>query len=110
MSSATRTSTGGRLDPQLMPFLEAVSEAEAMAMLERLLADDLDRLVRDVVGRELGSSAIGGPHVQDVLADVRVRLIAKLWRLRANPDEAPVESLPAYATVAARNTCFAFLR
>lgn len=48
-------------------------------------------------------------HIDDVQAEVRLKLTQKLWSLRAGVGE-PIENLRAYAATAAERTCYAFLR
>jgi DNA-directed RNA polymerase specialized sigma24 family protein len=98
-------------DPELRPFLEAASEADASAALEQLLSANVARVIRDAVRREIGTSMAGAGHAEDVLSDVRARLVSKLWRLRQDgPETDGIANLAAYAAVVAEHACYAFLR
>src|SRR4051812_34774255 len=106
MSTTAQQSSG---DPRLTPFLDAGSEHDATAALAQLVGGEIDRVVRDAVRRELSGSSVGATHIDDVVADVRVRLIRKLWSLRRHQDE-PIENFAAYAATAAAHGCHSFLR
>jgi hypothetical protein len=100
------------LDPQLRPFLDAKDDATAALALEELLGGPLAGVIADAVGRELGGSHHGSSHIEDVVSDVRLRLIRKLSSLRPAReagDEA-IANLAGYATVTAERACYAFLR
>lgn len=95
-------------------MLGADTEASASEAIEHLLGGDVREITREVVRRELTHSPAGAAYIEDVVADVRLRLMRKLTRLRdsrtaADPD-APVENFLAYASVVAENACYAFLR
>lgn len=106
MPTALRAQSG---DPRLQPFLEADSEAAASAALDTLLGGEVERTLREAVARglrEVGGSA--GQH-EDIAADVRLKLVRKLWSLRRGEGE-PVENVLAYVASAAENGCYGFLR
>jgi DNA-directed RNA polymerase specialized sigma24 family protein len=106
MSTATHVRAG---DPQLHRFLGAVTDALATAALDALLGGETDRVVRDTVRRELSGSRIGAAHADDVMGDVRVRLVRKLWSLRRGADE-PIENFHGYVAITAERACYAFFR
>jgi DNA-directed RNA polymerase specialized sigma24 family protein len=96
-------------DPCLRAFLDATTEEEAEPALEALLTGEADTLNRLTVTRHLGRTRWMTDHIDDVLADLRVRLTQKLWSLRSGVGE-PVENFRAYATTAAKRACYSFLR
>ena len=69
--------------------------------LDPLLDGDIDRIARGVIRRELAGSSAGAGQIEDLLAEVRLRLV----RTREG-----IENLEAYAAVVARNACYSFLR
>ncbi|MBM4129987.1 hypothetical protein FJ250_03030 [bacterium] len=69
----------------------------------------MDLAVSATVTRELGRSRVGAAHIDDVVSDVRLRLVRKLWSLRQGDGEM-VEDLEAYAATAAEYGCRTFLR
>lgn len=95
-------------------MIDAVSPEEAARAIEALLVGNIADVVRSVVRRELSHSPAGAAYIEDVAADVRLKLMRKLDRLRlsagSSADESPIENLSAYASVAAENACHAFLR
>lgn len=102
------------MDPQLRPFLDATSDADAKSALDRLLAGPLAIVIVETVRRELSGSFKGAEYVEDVAADARLRLIRKLTWLRASDresgDDAAIANIAGYATVTAGRACYAFLR
>jgi hypothetical protein len=99
-------------DPLLGRFLDAARGAEADAALEEVLTGILP-VLHEVVRRELGGSAAGMAHVDDVVADARFRLVRKLLWMRderAAGQPEVIEHLAAYAAVTAERTAYAFLR
>jgi DNA-directed RNA polymerase specialized sigma24 family protein len=106
MSTATHARAG---DPQLDRFLCAATDALASAALEALLGGETERVVRDTVRRELSGSRLGAAHADDVMGDVRVRLVRKLWSLRRSTEE-PIENFHGYVAITAERACYAFFR
>jgi hypothetical protein len=101
------------LDPQLQPFFDATSDDAAASALDRLLAGPLASVITETVRRELGGSFKGAEHVEDVAAEVRLRLVRKLLSLRAGAadgHDAAIANVAGYATVTAERCCYAFLR
>jgi DNA-directed RNA polymerase specialized sigma24 family protein len=102
------------VDPQLRPFLDAKTDADAGLALDQLLAGPLSSVIADTVRRELGGSFKGAEHVEDIAADVRLRIIRKLTWLRADDRalgaDAAIANISGYATVTAERACYAFLR
>lgn len=106
LDTPTRLRTG---DPAVAPFLDAASDDTAAACLEQLLGEDLHRVIRDVVRRELSGSVVGAAHADDVIADVHLGLVRKLWSLRQGRGE-PIDDLSAYAARAAEHASYTVLR
>jgi len=69
-------------------------------------------VVADTVRRQIGGTASHATHIDDIAADVRLRLIAKLWAIRRDDDgeRGAIENLAAYAATAAEYACFTFFR
>lgn len=117
MVSTTAPRHGGtdHTDVRLLPLIEAATEADASVAIEQLLGGEVRDVMREVVRRELTHSPAGAAYIEDVVADVRLRLMRKLSQLRreTEPPDAgatPVENFLAYASVVAENACYAFLR
>jgi DNA-directed RNA polymerase specialized sigma24 family protein len=97
----------------LVPFLGSSGD-EAERCLAALLEGDTDRTVRSIVARTLCGSARGGRsqvlEAEDVRADVVVQLLARLRRLKAQTEQAPIENFSAYVASIAYRTCYTHLR
>jgi RNA polymerase sigma factor (sigma-70 family) len=106
MVSTPRTQSG---DPALAPFLDAPSDSAAAIALEQVLGGELDRVIRSSVRREIGGSASTAAHLDDVVSEVRVSLVRRLWVLRRGRGE-PIDDLQAYAARAAEHGCYSLLR
>src|SRR5262245_31788482 len=63
--------------------------------VDPLLDGEIDRIARGVIRRELAGSNAAAGHIEDLLADVRMRLIARLQHGRT-PAEAGIDDLPSY--------------
>ncbi|MEO8677529.1 MAG: hypothetical protein ABI665_00690 [Vicinamibacterales bacterium] len=98
-----------RGDPLLAAFLRASSDDEAEAALAPLLDGGADGVLRESVRRSLAGSARSLAETDDVIGDVRVRLIRKLWALRRGAGE-PIENFHAYVATTATRTAYADLR
>lgn len=113
-SSPRSSGTGpSPVDSRLRALVDAPDDASAEAAIGDLLGGDAGALARDIVRRELLHSPAGAAYIDDVLADVRLRLMRKLARLRPTAGEdrdEPVENFLAYVSVVAENACYAFLR
>ncbi|MGE0395055.1 MAG: hypothetical protein AB7P67_15935, partial [Vicinamibacterales bacterium] len=106
MVSAAPSLTG---DPRLRPFLSAGTDAEARAALEDLLGGDIETTLRETVARTLRGAAEASGHHDDILAEARLRLVRRLWSLRAGVGD-PVANLLGYVTGTGENACYSFLR
>jgi hypothetical protein len=102
------------VDPQLKPFLDAKTGADAASALDRLLSGPLSAVIIETVRRELAGSFKGAEHVDDIAADVRLRILRKLMWLRdderARAADSAIANIAGYASVAAERACYAFLR
>ena len=108
-SRASGTDPSPTIDPRLRPLVEAPDEAAAALAIDALIGGEAGALAREIVRRELQHSPAGAAYMDDVLGDVRLRLMRKLARLRpgagpVDPSE-PVENFLAYVAVVAENAC-----
>jgi hypothetical protein len=106
MVSATQVLTG---DPRLQPFLSAKTDAEARTALDGLLGGDVESTLRESVSRALRDTTGAAAHREDVVAEASLKLVRRLWSLRAGAGE-PIENLLGYVTSAGENACYTFLR
>lgn len=100
----------GRLDPDLLPLVEAPDEAQARAELERLVERRALPLVREIVRSQLSRGALAEADREDVQAGALLRLSEQLWALRRPSPPEPIADLDGYVAVTAFNACHALLR
>src|SRR5262245_39947263 len=95
------------IDVRLQAWLEAADEAQAAALLEQLLHEQIEPLIREIVGYQFRVffDALGRPTQQgeseDVCSEVRLHLLARLRELRADPLAQAIKNLRSYVAVTA---------
>lgn len=105
-----------QIDHQLLPFINADSEASSQAALEQLICNQAQPLIRDIVTFKLRATSSGwssnrdGQEVEDVSSEVIVRLVGALRECKAAPAERPIANLRSYVAVMAYNASDAYLR
>ena len=96
-------------DPRLAAFLDAALDEDAWRALEGLLAGEVGTVTRNSVAQRLARSRQMAHQVDDVLAEVRLKLTRKLWSLRAGVGE-PIEDILAYSATVSAHCCHALMR
>jgi hypothetical protein len=105
-----------QIDHQLLPFINAHSEAESQAALEQLICNQAQPLIKDIVSFKLRSSSSAWSsnrdvqEVEDVSSEVIVRLVGALRECKSAPTERPIANLRSYVAVMAYNASDAYLR
>jgi hypothetical protein len=112
----SESATAKQVDQILIPFLGASHDHD----VERLLAELLTHRVRPIVGSIVASylkgtggnpgSASPKQDMEDVIGDVNVKLLTRLWRLKSDPDDTSIADFDGYVAVTAYNACFKYLR
>jgi len=108
--------TANEIDQQLLPFLNATSDAESQAALEELICKQAEPLVKDIVGFKLRVASSGWSHsrdgheVEDVSSEVIVRLVGALRECKSSPSRRPIANLRSYVAVMAFNASDSYLR
>jgi DNA-directed RNA polymerase specialized sigma24 family protein len=103
-------------DPLLHPYLQAEEESEAKHLLEKLIADHAQPLVREIVRSKLPARSMvrtAGGSVQemdDVCDEVVVQLLGRLRELRYGPDGTAIANFSGYVATVAYNSCTQSLR
>ncbi len=101
-----------QFDPCL-PLQSEATEAHAEQLLEQLMCEQAEPVIREIVGARLriysGSFAAEGEY-EDVCSEVRVQLLMRLAALSANPAEQAIRDFRAYVAVTAYRACAAYLR
>jgi len=104
------------IDQQLLPFLNATSDAESQAALEDLICKQAEPLVKDIVRFKLRVASSGWSHsrdgheVDDVSSEVIVRLVGALRECKSSPSRRPIANLRSYVAVMAFNASDSYLR
>ena len=96
-------------DPRLTAFLDAIPDVDAWRALDALLSGDVGAASRDSVAQRLARSSRMAHQIDDVLAEVRLKLTRKLWSLRAGVGE-PIEDILAYSVTVSAHCCHALMR
>jgi hypothetical protein len=95
-------------DIRLAALLGAATDVDAWRAIEDLLAGTAT-LVRETVSRRLSRSRQAASEIDDVVAEVGLKLTQKLQSLRAGAGE-PIENLHAYCVTTSEHVCYGFLR
>jgi DNA-directed RNA polymerase specialized sigma24 family protein len=105
--------SAARNDPALLPFLESADESEAEQALARLLSEEVNPLVKQIVRYKLR----GGPgnenssnDVEDVCSETLVNLLTRLNEIRSGRASEGIRNLHSYVAVAAYRACYEHLR
>ena len=105
-----------RIDDLLVPFLNAVSEVESEALLEELILNNAQPLIRNIISFKLRSSSSrwtdnrDRQNVEDISNEVIVRLVRTLRDCKSSPREKPITSLRGYVAAMAYNALDEYLR
>jgi RNA polymerase sigma factor (sigma-70 family) len=104
------------VDPQLLPFINAVAEEESQAALEQLICDHAQPLIRNIVGYKLRTSSSGwssardSQEVEDITGDVLVKLVVALRQCKTGSSERAIANFRSYVAVMAYNESDSYLR
>lgn len=103
---ARPTDAGGAL----REFLAAPTDAEAEVWLASVFGPDLDRVLYQATVRALGSRFSHTSAADDVAAEARLRLLARVreWRTRGEHDR--IADFAGYAATVGFNAAYVFLR
>ncbi len=107
------------IDSELLQWLEAATEQQSTTILEQLMQEQVEPLIREIVGYQFRvffdaagrvSSATQAHESEDVCSDIRVHLLTRLRELRADPAKHGIRNLRSYAAVTAYRACYEYLR
>lgn len=107
------------IDSELQHWLKAANEHQATAILERLMQEQVEPLIREIVGYQFRvffdaagrvSSATAATESEDVCSDIRVHLLTRLRELHADPAGQGIRNLRSYVAVTAYRACYEYLR
>jgi RNA polymerase sigma factor (sigma-70 family) len=97
----------------LQSFLTVQDPESATTLLERLLQDHAQPLIRDVVKFKLlsfGGWRESSAEQQDICHEVVLQLLARLREMRANPGLPGIANFRGYVASSAYNACYRHLR
>ncbi len=106
-------------DPALLPFLRASDEADSQRLMERIVQEQAQPVVRGIIRRKLGVSlrSAGGSRqsqdeqeAEDVHGEVIVQLLTRLRDLKSRPDGEAIGSLRGYVATITYRACDKHLR
>jgi DNA-directed RNA polymerase specialized sigma24 family protein len=104
-------------DPLLHPFLQAEDESEAQRLLEQVIAEHAQPLVREIIrsklhaARPASTGTIALPEAEDVCNEVVVQLLSRLRDLRDGSEgHGAITNFRGYVATVAYNTCTQSLR
>lgn len=104
-----------RSDPVLTPFLEAKDESQADQALARLLCEEVNPLVKQIVSYKL-RSASGNENngsysdVEDLCSETLVKLLSRLSEIRSRQATEVIRNFRGYVAVTAYRACYEYLR
>jgi DNA-directed RNA polymerase specialized sigma24 family protein len=104
-----------RCDPALTPFLEAHDESEADQALVRLISEEVNPLVKQIVSYKLRACSVNGNQrslndVEDLCSETLVSLLARLSEIRARRAVECIRNFRGYVAVTAYRACYEYLR
>jgi len=105
-----------KIDPLLLPFLLATTETESQSLLAKLLSDQAEPIIRNIVGYKLRSAfdsesqASRKEDMEDVCGEVRLQLLAGLKTFKAKPDDNPISRFQGYVAVITYRACYEYFR
>ena len=103
-------------DPLLHPYLQAEDESEAKHLLDQLIANHAQPLVREIVGsklparRSVPTDSTSIQEMDDVCDEVVIQLLGRLRELRDSPDGIAIANFNGYVATVAYNSCTQSLR
>ncbi len=98
-------------DPVLLPYLTAQNEYEADVHLTRLLNENIEPLVKNIIGYKLRVSfnSSSPQEAEDVFSETIVNLLTHLSELRSN-NQQPIKNFRSYTAVTTYRACSEYLR
>jgi DNA-directed RNA polymerase specialized sigma24 family protein len=106
--------TTAQSDPALEPFLEAEDEREAEQALARLISEEVNPLVKQIVSYKLRACSVENRvshDVEDLCSETLVNLLARLGEIRrSRRTQEGIRNFRGYVAVTAYRACYEYLR
>lgn len=102
-----------RSDPVLRPFLEAEDESQAEQALARLLCEEVNPLVKQIVSYKLRAAPGNdgfSTDVEDLCSETLVKVLSRLSEMRSRRAPEVVRNFRGYVAVTTYRACYEYLR
>ena len=105
-----------QIDKLLLPFLLSADEGESRELLEHLVSEQAESIIRGVVRSKLSSFLNYAPHssesqdVEDVYGEILIQLLTRILELKNDLTDNPIRNLRSYVAVISYNACNEYLR
>jgi RNA polymerase sigma factor (sigma-70 family) len=106
----------GEVDQHLLSFLRAPDESESSRLLEQLISNHAEPVIREIIYSKLHVHPSFPGHLneaedsEDVAAEVVLRLVGRLQALKNCPASNPINNLRSYVARMTYNACDEYLR
>src|SRR5690348_18299457 len=104
------------MDAQLLPYIHALSEADSDRVLNSLISECIEPVIKQVVRSKLRvyfdheGRAPRSPDAEDLYSDTLLQLLARLKECKDSPDDKSIANLRSYTAVISYHTCYEYLR
>ena len=104
------------MDAQLLPYIHATSEADSDRVLNSLVSECIEPVIKQVIRSKLRvyfdheGHAPRDPDAEDLYSDTLLQLLAKLKDCKDSPDDKSIGNLRSYTAVISYHTCYEYLR
>jgi hypothetical protein len=91
-----------QIDQILLPFVQAKDEAVSQQLLERLVVDHAEPVIRNIVRHKLrvsagsSSDSRSGEDAEEMRSEVMLQLLSRLGELKENPNEKYINNFQGY--------------
>lgn len=105
-----------QIDARLLPYLHATSEADSDRLLNALISECIEPVIKQVIRSKLRvyfdqkGRASHNPDAEDLYSEALLQLLARLKECKASPTEKSIGNLRSYVAVISYHTCYEYLR
>jgi len=91
-----------QIDQILLPFVQATDEAVSQHLLEQLVVDHAEPVIRNIVRHKLrvsagfSSDSRSGEDAEEMRSEVMLQLLSRLGELKENPNERYINNFQGY--------------
>ncbi|OFW08072.1 MAG: hypothetical protein A3H96_22005 [Acidobacteria bacterium RIFCSPLOWO2_02_FULL_67_36] len=100
-----------RIDPLLLPFVQATATEQSQDLLERVLCGTADPIIEKILAHK---SRVLPPYqrrdLEDMRAEARLRLVSRLRALQKAPHTNPIDKFCSYVAVTTCSVFYDYLR